>query len=847
MTNEPFDQAFLQLPLGYARYTIIVDDISNAKDYILAEANEAFLRYLNLKKEEALHKSIFLILQSASDQRAWYHLYKNPDLWTQEHNSILTSGNHSYKVTVSYPDSNTLVTIFDEVTTVMNEFHAVNEANEKLVRDIDIFFNSTQDGLFLVAYRNGEFRYIKNNAVHQHLTGITSPLLGKTPFELLGEKVGAALKEGYEKCILSGEAMIYEETVDFPEGTRDWLVRLTPVKENGTIDYIIGSRLDITELKRLKKEREQLLANFNSMFTEHSAIMLIIDAASGKILDANPQACSFYGYSKEEILQLSIDDINTISSSTVKQLRNQALNQEQQYFLFPHRLKSGEIKMVDVYSSPVTYGNDTRLYSIIFDVSDREQYRDDLFREKEMLSVTLNSIGDGVVTTDLEGKVTYLNHAAEEITGWRSEEASEKTFMEIFDLRNETTGKIVPNPISAVLETGMIVGLANHTVLLNKNGNLIPIADSAAPIRDENGHVYGVVMVFRDVSQDKRQQERILYLSYHDPLTQIFNRRYMEEEINRMDQTSQLPIAVIMGDVNGLKVINDVFGHRTGDLLLKEVAKTLQYALKNIGIAGRWGGDEFLILLPHTDHKKAQDIISRLEDAFRKSDRLPLEVSVALGFDVKEEMSHSLNQSLQKAEEKMYHKKLLEGKSYRNSIITTLLATLYEKSMETEEHAVRLETYCMAIADKLNLSAEDKNELSLLAILHDIGKVGVNIDTLNKPGPLNDEEWKEMMRHPEIGYRIAQNTPELSTVSEYILSHHERWDGSGYPRGLKGTDIPLLCRILAVADAYDAMTNNRSYRKAMDSKTAMSEIDRCSGTQFDPFIVHIFLNLNQVF
>lgn len=845
MIKEPFDQAFMQLPLGYARHTIIFKEDSQIRDYILTEANDTFFRYLGLKKEDVLLKSMSMILPSLSDQPAWLEFYKNPDHWNQT--SIMEAGNHFYKITVSYPDPNTLITIFDEVTELVSELQKVKKTNEKLVRDIDIFFNSTQDGLFLVTYQGGEFRYIKNNAVHQQLTGVKTPLLGKTPVEVLGEKVGSALKEGYERCMASEKSLMYEETVEFPEGTRDWLVRLTPVMEDGKISYIIGSRLDITELKRLKQEREQLLENYNSMFTEHSAVMLIIDASSGKILDANPQACSFYGYSKEEMLRMSIDEINAISDHATKQMRIQAFNRERQYFLFPHRLKNGEIKMVDVYSSPVTYGDETRLYSIIFDVSDREQFRDDLYREKEMLSVTLNSIGDGVVTTDLDGKVTYLNQAAEEITGWNSKEACSKSFMEIFDLRNETTGKIVPNPISAVLETGMIVGLANHTVLLNKSGDLIPIADSAAPIRDENGHVYGVVMVFRDVSQEKRQQERILYLSYHDPLTQIFNRRYMEEELERMDQTSQLPIAVIMGDVNGLKVINDVFGHRTGDQLLKEVAKTLQYTLKNMGIAARWGGDEFLVLLPHTDHQKAQDIIGRLEEAFRKSSSLPLEVSVALGFDVKEDKSQSLNQSLQKAEEKMYHKKLLEGKSYRNSIITTLLATLYEKSMETEEHAVRLETYCMAIAEKLNLSSEDKNELSLLAILHDIGKVGVNIETLNKPGPLNDDEWKEMMRHPEIGYRIAQNTPELSTVSEYILSHHERWDGTGYPRGLKGADIPLLCRILAVADAYDAMTNNRSYRKALDCQTAMDEIGRCSGTQFDPFIVTIFLNLNQVF
>ena len=132
-------------------------------------------------------------------------------------------------------------------------------------------------------------------------------------------------------------------------------------------------------------------------------------------------------------------------------------------------------------------------------------------------------------------------------------------------------------------------------------------------------------------------------------------------------------------------------------------------------------------------------------------------------------------------------------------------------------------------------------------MLHDIGKVGISMDILKKPGPLNDEEWKEMKRHPEIGYRIAQNTPELSTVSEYILSHHERWDGSGYPRGLKGPEIPLLCRILAVADAYDAMTSNLAYRKAMDSLDAMAEIKHGSGTQFDPEIAKLFLDLNKIY
>lgn len=194
----------------------------------------------------------------------------------------------------------------------------------------------------------------------------------------------------------------------------------------------------------------------------------------------------------------------------------------------------------------------------------------------------------------------------------------------------------------------------------------------------------------------------------------------------------------------------------------------------------------------------------------------------------------------------MYHQKLLEGKSYRNSIINTLLCTLYEKSLETEEHDERIRGYCQAIGKELKLFPEDLNELSLLALLHDIGKVGIRQEILQKPGPLTPEEWAAMKSHPEIGCRIAQNIPELSAVSEYILSHHERWDGKGYPNGLAGTNIPLLCRILAVADAYDAMTNDRAYRKAMDKDKAIAELKRNAGTQFDPRIAETFIRLVSV-
>ncbi len=187
-------------------------------------------------------------------------------------------------------------------------------------------------------------------------------------------------------------------------------------------------------------------------------------------------------------------------------------------------------------------------------------------------------------------------------------------------------------------------------------------------------------------------------------------------------------------------------------------------------------------------------------------------------------------------------KKRLLGQCSTSSIILSMQKILFEKSYETEEHAVRVAENCKKIGVFMGLSSVEINELELLAILHDIGKIAISDEILTKPEKLNDDEWTEMKKHPEIGCRIVQSVPELFHVAQYILYHHERWDGHGYPEGLKGGEIPLASRILAVADAYDAMRFDRPYRRGMTRKEAKKELMKNAGTQFDPDVIQIFLH-----
>jgi diguanylate cyclase (GGDEF)-like protein/PAS domain S-box-containing protein len=365
-----------------------------------------------------------------------------------------------------------------------------------------------------------------------------------------------------------------------------------------------------------------------------------------------------------------------------------------------------------------------------------------------------------------------------------------------------------------------------------------------SPYSDYRGDLISSIISLRDITERKKTEEKLRYLSFHDKMTGLYNRAFFEEEMKRLDVGRELPISIVMGDADGLKLINDTFGYEKGDALLVTIGKIIEDTCREEDIIARWGGDEYAILFPKTGEETALKIVERIENNCTKTispDSMP--ISISLGVATKTDVSQDIKEIIRQAEDRMRRRKMLKTESVHSLMILSLRKTLQEKSFETEEHIDRLKMIAQKLGKRAGLSMSQVDELSLVAVLHDIGKVTIADSILLKTGKLTKQEWKTMKRHPEIGYKIASSSPQLAPIAECILYHHEWWDGNGYPRGLKGKDIPLLSRIITIVDAYDVMINGRPYKKPMNHEEVMEELKRCAGIQFDPELVKNFTQI----
>jgi diguanylate cyclase (GGDEF)-like protein/PAS domain S-box-containing protein len=444
----------------------------------------------------------------------------------------------------------------------------------------------------------------------------------------------------------------------------------------------------------------------------------------------------------------------------------------------------------------------------------------------------------GITVTDsVTGKALEANNAFLDIIGMTREEHQLISWQEI------THPDDVAEDLAQMqrMRSGEITGYAMDKRHLRSDGKYIWVHMAVTNLHaGDTEHPKHLCMV-TDITSRKEMEDAILWANQHDVLTGIENLQAFEQKLQQAEDHNAYPISVLIGDVNGLKVVNDAFGRTSGDELLKAVADVIKHTVGEQGTGARIGGDEFAVLLPNTPEKKAWELAQRIQKEVGQIGIRSVNITMSFGSAVKADSDGSLSDLVKHAEHALSRSKLTESPSAHSRAVHTIISTLHEKNRREELHSRRVSVLSVRIAEVAGMSAKEISELRTAGLLHDIGKIAIDEAILNKQGALTDEEWEAMKRHPETGWRILGSVGELGELATYILSHHERIDGNGYPQGLTGDAIPIPARIIAIADAYDAMTAARTYRDPVSDREAAAEIKRYAGTQFDAALARLFI------
>ena len=718
MQESHYRKLIETLPIGYALNKIIVDEKGALTDIIFVDMNPAYLKISGLNQDKLAGKSI---REFIPDIDQTISKYEKLVLKASKSREPMVFDYYSLKqerwlrITASSPEQGYLETLITDVTEEKNNAPQMMES-----RILQVFIDAVRDGAFV---KDEQYKYIiSNKALEAMFNASAEEIWGRSDDAFLPADAVEACRNSDRVALTEQRLVVTEEII----GEKIFETSKFPVlMPNGKIG-IGGIVRDITQTraneallynanKQILEEKDRSIAQMEAMLKGHGAIMFILEPETGQILDTNPAATDFYGYTREELLTMGMNDINTLPPEDLKSFRLQALERHQRYFTFPHRLKSGEIRKVDVYLSPIDFDNKKVLYAIIFDVTDRE-----------------------------------------------------------------------------------------------------------------------------------KAQEEIKFMSFHDYLTGVYNRRYFEEEFKRLNVQRNYPLAMVMGDVNGLKLINDSFGHLEGDRMLIQAGQGIQNSLRTDDIVARLGGDEFGILLPSTTMEEAAELLKRIQTNLsilnkESENSTTALLSISFGYSVQKSPDDTMDMLMNEAESFMNSRKRYDSRSLKSKTISVAMNTLFEKSPREKMHSERVGNIAASIGEAIGLSEERVNLIRVAGYLHDIGKIGIPETVLNKKSKLSKQEWEIMKLHPEKSWRILENTSDYKDISNIVFCHHEKWDGSGYPRGLGGEDIPLESRIITIADSYDAMTHERPYRQRLTMEETVAELTSCAGSHFDPDIVHSFV------
>lgn len=604
-----------------------------------------------------------------------------------------------------------------------------------------------------------------------------------------------------------------------------------------------GSDMDVTELKK----SEDTLDMFKTM-AEQAEYGIAISNMEGILVYLNDTFAKLHGWQKNELLGQPILSVH---------------NEEQQervILLLDHLQEKGGFTSEEVWhvtkdgqpfptimSAKRIKGSDLEDYFVatMIDISLQKEIQTSLLESEKRYRIVSEISNTGVWEYDIKNEFLWCSPEYFKMLGYDYHQFQlkphnvQETWVTLIheddrDRALQTFETFFTEKPNRLYE--------NHFRMRCQDGTYRWIWSRGHFVRDDQGNPKDIVVgTHIDITEQKEKQDEIEHISFHDFMTQIPNRRYFQERLEHYDHSDYYPIGILMMDFNGLKVINDAFGHHTGNVALKQVAAILKKRVTPPSVYARIGGDEFAVIFPQAKQAQIDGFIETFNRDISQTDIEGIHYSLAIGSGMKTSVDEEIKDILILAENRMYKNKVLEGSSIRNKAIMSILTTLTDKYKEEKVHSERVSRYCRLMGQAMKLKPDDIKELELAGLFHDIGKISIPDHILSKPGRLDEKEWDIMREHTINGYQILRAADEYSDLALYALTHHERYDGKGYPNGLSGHSIPLFSRIIGVVDAYEAMTSDRPYRKALKIDDAILELKRNKDTQFDGQIVDTFI------
>jgi diguanylate cyclase (GGDEF)-like protein/PAS domain S-box-containing protein len=683
------------------------------------------------------------------------------------------------------------------------------------------------------------------NKAYLDYFGITETDIGSLRYlDLVPEEERPGIQRHIQKLRAGKKPLTYEHRVRSGDKNRRAWQRWTDyplLNEVGEITEFQSHGYDITEIKETLLEL-QAMKSFNESIVQNITEGIIISDLNGKVTFANPALLSMLGYTAEEFVGTHWTSVvpaeyhRMVKAADARRLKGQADRYE---LTFKH--KNGVLLPFQVSGTPYhdhATGELAGTVAVLTDISEQKYTEEVLKTSEERIHLMTRNIKDVVLETDANGYYTYVSASGSAVLGYGQELIGQRTFDYIHP---EDTEQVLLSfaEVAGSNKTARVEYRFRHPVR-----GYIWVEGTGGTYQNSSNETVVLVTV-RDISERKIAEDELRHMSLHDQLTGIYNRHYFESELRRFADSREYPIAIIVADLDGLKLINDTLGHSAGDSQLFSCAKLLEKALRSSDILARVGGDEFALLLPRTTKEAADKLVFRIRHHLELYNQAQagLPLSISIGLAVCDTGDSSLIETYRSADSAMYQDKLTRSKGARHAIIEFLLAFLNEHDQAAGKTIEQIREYCLKLGQALNLSDSSLANLDQLARVRDLGNITLAGQLLQKSGSLTENECELIRRHAEAGYSIATSSPELAGIADLVLKHHENFDGTGYPLGLKGNAIPIECRIVAVCAAYCAMVNPRPYAGTLTPEEARAELQRCAGKQFDPQVVKAFNRL----